>query len=353
MRKGIRRLAMKTVLLFVVQPLCFAVNVQAASFDCAKASTKVEKIICDNPEISQLDDELSASYKTALQDEKHAESIRQAQKQWMRERNGCADADCVKRAYEMRLSSLTIKQATIDDGTVTKQKVASSTQGGSWTYRGGAGRDEPLCRELLKRLNRYAHDGGCSLPVMMSYHKFTAPPWEELDPQQHEELLFKLEKYAQEGPDGYFHLLPGLEALQPDWVYRNRAKQFLEEGGRLRVWRTRLVNHYGSGPIVAAPPGNQTIVQKYIRISKEIQSTYCTDRPKPTELYMRASIYIVTSDLSGPDPNVDPGTFGIMGGSDLVIYEGKPLLIRSEDVWWDGELRLECPCDFEFVKGEK
>jgi len=64
---------------------------QGASFDCAQAQSKVEHLICDNTEISKLDEELNAAYKTALQDEIQAGSIKQAQKQWMKERSGCAD----------------------------------------------------------------------------------------------------------------------------------------------------------------------------------------------------------------------------------------------------------------------
>jgi uncharacterized protein len=36
---------------------------QAASFDCSKAQSKIENLICDNPEISKLDNELNTLYK--------------------------------------------------------------------------------------------------------------------------------------------------------------------------------------------------------------------------------------------------------------------------------------------------
>lgn len=79
---------------------------QAASFDCAKAATKVEKIICDDAEISRLDEELSAAYKSAIQVGKQADTINQAQKQWLKERNECPESVCVKTAYQARLSVL-------------------------------------------------------------------------------------------------------------------------------------------------------------------------------------------------------------------------------------------------------
>lgn len=83
-----------------------AVSAQAASFDCGKAGTKVEHIICDNPEISELDEELSVAYKAALKDNQQADSIKQTQKQWMKDRNSCKDVDCVKSAYQNRLFAL-------------------------------------------------------------------------------------------------------------------------------------------------------------------------------------------------------------------------------------------------------
>ncbi|HEX4329706.1 MAG TPA: hypothetical protein VH105_23165 [Burkholderiales bacterium] len=39
---------------------------QAASFDCAKASAKVEKAICANPALSALDERMAAAYKKQL-----------------------------------------------------------------------------------------------------------------------------------------------------------------------------------------------------------------------------------------------------------------------------------------------
>lgn len=81
-------------------------SIEAASFDCAKAVTKVEHLICDNPEISKFDDELSVAYKAVLKNRTQADTIRQKQKQWMKERNGCVDAACVKGAYEARLALL-------------------------------------------------------------------------------------------------------------------------------------------------------------------------------------------------------------------------------------------------------
>lgn len=78
----------------------------AASFDCAKAATKVEKMICSDAELSKLDEELNAAYKAALQDKMQAASIKQTQRQWLKERNGCTGSECLKHAYLARLQAL-------------------------------------------------------------------------------------------------------------------------------------------------------------------------------------------------------------------------------------------------------
>lgn len=63
--------------------LMLVIPAHAASFDCAKAATKVENLICGDTALSKLDEELNAAYKAALQDEGQAGSIKQAQKQWV------------------------------------------------------------------------------------------------------------------------------------------------------------------------------------------------------------------------------------------------------------------------------
>lgn len=340
---------MKRMAWIVVGWLVLGGMAQAASFDCGKARTKVEKLICDNAEISKLDDELAERYKLALQDKSRTASIRKAQKQWIKGRNGCADVGCIKRTYEERLSSLDSKSASADIRAERKKAA------GNWTYEGLSGRNEPLCHKLLSRLNRYDRDESlenrCSFPVLTSYPKFTAPPWEELDLQKHGELFFKLVKFSQEGPHNYFHLLPGLEQEAPDSHYQYRAKRLIDQGMRMRVWRTRLFDHYGVVP-TPAPPGEQAIVQMYIPMSKESMATYCVGKPKPVGFNQLELLFIVTPDLSGPDPNVDPGTIGLTHGRDLLIYEGKPVLVGWEDVWRDGVLSPNRLCDFEFVQGE-
>jgi uncharacterized protein len=94
--------------------LLLVIPIQAASFDCAKASSKVEKMICADADLSKLDEEMAAAYKEALQDQSKAEATKQAQTQWLKGRNACADAGCVRSSYITRLTDLKSYEGEIE-----------------------------------------------------------------------------------------------------------------------------------------------------------------------------------------------------------------------------------------------
>lgn len=77
----------------------------AASFDCSKAATKVEKTICTDDELSSLDEDMAGLYKKALQTG-DASGVKAAQKIWLKDRNDCSDAECIKDQYNYRISDL-------------------------------------------------------------------------------------------------------------------------------------------------------------------------------------------------------------------------------------------------------
>lgn len=95
---------MKNLLLVIVGWFAVGTMVQAASFDCKKAGTVVEKIICGDAELSRLDDELSELYKQLLDQNsnKHEVSIRQ--RKWLTEvRNAHEDTEYLRHAYRDRI----------------------------------------------------------------------------------------------------------------------------------------------------------------------------------------------------------------------------------------------------------
>ena len=92
------------ILLFL---LACAVPAAAASFDCAKAQSRVEKAICADAEVSALDEHLARYYAAARSTlGRAADCMRADQVLWLRTRNACGDAACLKKVYLERLAEL-------------------------------------------------------------------------------------------------------------------------------------------------------------------------------------------------------------------------------------------------------
>ncbi len=155
----IKRSGGASLALYVMGALMMAwvLPVWAASFDCAKAQTRVERLICADPQLSRLDEEMAASYKVALQDQANAEAIKQAQRHWVRERNACSDADCVKTIYKRRLQA--IQKTPPSD---TQRKVSGNADGRKMTVpRYKLLQEEPyeplseICEEFTAMINTF------------------------------------------------------------------------------------------------------------------------------------------------------------------------------------------------------
>lgn len=77
------------------------------SFDCAKASTGAERLICSNQELAAADVQLSQVYKAALNKAADKAALRNEQIGWMRsQRDACSDASSMLQVYQARTSQL-------------------------------------------------------------------------------------------------------------------------------------------------------------------------------------------------------------------------------------------------------
>lgn len=166
-----------------------ALTANAASFDCAKAATKVEKLICSEAEISKLDEELSSAYKAVLKDEKQDDTVKQVQKQvqkqWMKERNDCSEVVCVKRAYEGRLLSLAMIR-------MTSGEPMSAQSVDKFKYRMIQGSGNAICEQMFKRMNEelVRERPVCAFDLLTAIPSVVLPEWKKLDLQENK-LLYK------------------------------------------------------------------------------------------------------------------------------------------------------------------
>lgn len=99
---NIRRLLIALLGALMISSLCCA-----ASINCANSSTNVDRIICNDRQLSNLDDQLGQSYRKALQSAENFSALRDEQVQWLKNvRNKCSDEFCLKHVYLSRIRNL-------------------------------------------------------------------------------------------------------------------------------------------------------------------------------------------------------------------------------------------------------
>lgn len=172
---------------YIKQSACFAMTLlgwslmalpaHAASFDCGKAQTKVEHLICDNPGLSALDDGLASRYKAALQNKTEVEDVRHAQKHWLKERNKCEDVSCLDALYLRRINDLDI---TIGQTKSAPSDVASEE------YALVVSKNDEMCNHMLQLMNddlkqsertQFVRTYDSNDRFVSSHEEFNAIPW--------------------------------------------------------------------------------------------------------------------------------------------------------------------------------
>ena len=80
-----------------------------AGFDCQKASSSIEKLICSNQQLSRLDDQMNRAYRMKIWNA-GIYGLKEApveQQRWIKSvRNKCEDVSCLTNAYAARLEEL-------------------------------------------------------------------------------------------------------------------------------------------------------------------------------------------------------------------------------------------------------
>jgi len=173
--------------LYLLGWLTAALPVYAVSFDCAKAQSKAEKLICWSAAphpvqvqgagfLSVLDDELNMAYQWALMRTEDPHKLVKAQRYWLKSvRDACQDVYCLTRALNVRIDELTVQArgagcyalAPLRDGKGKLRPI------------------EPVCRVMEKNLNRFCDQPPmvCGLKIAPEFRdRLTMPEWAPLDP---------------------------------------------------------------------------------------------------------------------------------------------------------------------------
>ncbi|MDM8565484.1 lysozyme inhibitor LprI family protein [Candidatus Halobeggiatoa sp. HSG11] len=87
-------------------------SLMAASFNCGKAATEIEHLICDDPILNDADSKLGKAYKKLRRVLSKAETklLVEEQRSWLEKRDleliNCSELDCEVRFYEIRIKQL-------------------------------------------------------------------------------------------------------------------------------------------------------------------------------------------------------------------------------------------------------
>ena len=81
--------------------------ITAQALNCARATSKVEKVVCTNAQLRRLDRILNEQYRSSLPKTHNPELFKRDQVKWIQQVQGkCTDSNCLKSAYESRIRQL-------------------------------------------------------------------------------------------------------------------------------------------------------------------------------------------------------------------------------------------------------
>lgn len=159
--------------IFVAMFVC-ATSLHAASFDCGKAVSRIERIICADDELSKLDEALGKAYQQALErsvDEKQI--VTKEQKQWLKDiRNACLDTGCMKTTYQERINKLGMAVGQVpakgSDSNYTTQTQTAIPPKQPLSQKTSLCTPESLCDQVTLM---YSEDDSICKPLLQVYQQ--------------------------------------------------------------------------------------------------------------------------------------------------------------------------------------
>ncbi len=162
-----------------------AVHVQAAGFDCAKAGTRVERMICADPALSALDAQLARAYRDGARRTAEPERYIREQRAWLKARDVClahGDATaCLHDHYTRRIQALS--------GNCWRHQPWDPAVASGGAGHPVSGSKRPLCRIMLENLNRFCHEPlqamECEPRLDPGIPALKTPDWQPIDARAH------------------------------------------------------------------------------------------------------------------------------------------------------------------------
>ncbi|RBQ28573.1 lysozyme inhibitor LprI family protein [Aliarcobacter vitoriensis] len=93
-------------MLRILLPILFYNLLFGASFNCTKASSYVEKMICADAQLSELDSKMGTLYKEASKNTTNKKELLDKQRTWVKDRENCTNVYCIFLSTKNRISQL-------------------------------------------------------------------------------------------------------------------------------------------------------------------------------------------------------------------------------------------------------
>jgi hypothetical protein len=306
---------MRVGLLFVVLPLCFVVNVPAASFDCTKATTEVEKLICADEWASRNDEELARVYAEALAKSTEPEKLEAGQKAWLKERNRCLDANCISGITRYRIEQIPMLTAIPgQSGTAASGKLSfqfcEDRPSLQCVY---PGRGFSVCEAYLKHLNAMPEDwqqkhGACVPWIDPARGDFTLPDWQPLDIRAHLPWIYEMTRYVS----------PSDANLPPFEEWRGLYEGKIQRGEIspiLKRVRVELIKGAGLETLLKYHDGDPVM-------------SGCKDDGSLGPNETREEVFLLRDEAGTPTiEEID----GLLSFTDMLLFRGQPVFFHQHD----------------------
>jgi len=243
-----------------------------ASFDCAKAASRLETMICGDGEASALDGQLAQVYRRLLSSTADPIAMKAEQRQWLREQRGkCADVSCVRKAYRSRLAELAAAEKAAPGGGPATARTGAPARRAHWVQiRVGSG---AVCEAFRDQVEldddaleaAAARRAGDSTPVGTA-PGLVRPDWKEPDDQP----------WVPKDLKGY-------ETAESRFDFDN-------DGVPDRVFSARFDSHYMQGSILFVQLGTQSKEPWYLPCQLDPRSIAVRDCPPFSQKYDEAAL---------------------------------------------------------------
>lgn len=127
-----RQSLLSGLLAIALLPALHSAHVHAQSFNCRYAKTADEVLICQDDQLSALDERMASIYSQVHQSLYGSQRLMLEAEQgtWLCSRMGCGrDRDCIAQAYQRRIQELTPSSCTVADPTGTPLNVRATPAG--------------------------------------------------------------------------------------------------------------------------------------------------------------------------------------------------------------------------------